>query len=486
MGATADFGLIGLGVMGENLVLNVESRGFTAAVYNRTTDKVEAFINGRGAGKRFVGAKTLEEFVASLKRPRQIMILVKAGRPVDQVIEGLLPLLERGDIIIDGGNSYWPDSTRRCRELTEKGILFVGTGVSGGEEGALKGPSMMPGGNPAAWPHIKPIFQAIAAKVNETEVACDWVGDEGAGHFIKMVHNGIEYGDIQVICEAYHLMREVLGMSAPEIGKVFEEWNKGDLQSYLIEITAAICGTKDEITGNPLVDMILDVAGQKGTGRWTVIDALEVGEPVTLIAEAVFSRNISAFKEQRVAASAVLKGPQTVPNIADKEAFLAALHDAVLASKIVSYAQGFGMIEAAAKAQNWRINKGAVALMWRAGCIIRSGFLGRIRDAFEGNASLQNLLLDPWFTRRIMACQAGWRRAVSTAVLSGIPVPAFASALSYFDGYRQANLPANLLQAQRDYFGAHTYERVDRPRGEFHHTNWTGEGGTTTSSTYNA
>ncbi|MBI1292858.1 decarboxylating NADP(+)-dependent phosphogluconate dehydrogenase [bacterium] len=485
MTATADFGLIGLGVMGENLVLNVESRGFTAAVYNRTTDKVDAFVNGRGAGKRFVGCHTLEQFVASLKRPRKIMILVKAGKPVDQVIESLLPHLEQGDIIIDGGNSYWPDTTRRCKELTAKGILYVGSGVSGGEEGALKGPSMMPGGNPAAWPHIKPIFQAIAAKVNESEVACDWVGDEGAGHFIKMVHNGIEYGDIQVICEAYHLMRDLLKMTPDEIGATFDEWNKGDLSSYLIEITAEIFKVKDEKTGDHMVNKILDVAGQKGTGRWTVVDGLEVGEPITLIAEAVFARNISALKDERVAVSGAYPQIPVTANL-DRAAFLKALHDGVLTAKMISYAQGFAMIDAMAKAQGWNINKGAVALMWRAGCIIRSVFLGRIRDAFANDPKLKSLLLNDWFKAKVTATQGGLRTVLVEAIKAGIPTPALSTALAYFDGYRNANLPANLLQAQRDYFGAHTYERTDGPRGEFHHTNWTGEGGTTTAASYNA
>jgi 6-phosphogluconate dehydrogenase len=484
MNATADMGLIGLGVMGENLVLNVESRGFTAAVYNRTAEKVDAFIQGRGAGKRFVGCHSLKDFVASLKRPRRVMILVKAGKPVDDVIASLLPLLEQGDIIIDGGNSYWPDTTRRCRDLTAKGILYVGSGVSGGEEGALKGPSMMPGGNPAAWPHIQPIFQAIAAKVNETEVACDWVGDEGAGHFIKMVHNGIEYGDMQIICEAYHVMREVLGMTAPEIGDVFAEWNKGELASYLIEITASIFIMKDP-SGGYVVDKILDVAGQKGTGRWTVVDGLEVGEPITLIAEAVFARNISALKEERLAAASVLK-PALNRHAVERAQTLAALKDAVLAAKILSYTQGFAMIDAMAKAQGWQINKGAVALMWRAGCIIRSVFLGNIRDAFDRNPELKSLLLDPWFTERIHRTQAGLRRVLKEGITAGIPLPAMSTSLAYFDGYRSAELPANLLQAQRDYFGAHTYERIDGPRGVFHHTNWTGEGGSTTSSSYNA
>ncbi len=481
----ADFGLIGLGVMGENLVLNVESKGFTAAVYNRTTEKVDDFINGRGKGKNFIGCHSIEDFVASLERPRKAMILVKAGKPVDMVIESLLPHLEEGDIIIDGGNSYWPDSTRRTKELKEKGILFVGTGVSGGEEGALKGPSMMPGGDERAWKSIQPIFQAIAAKVNDKEVACDWVGDEGAGHFVKMVHNGIEYGDIQVICEAYHLMKDVLGMEADEIGDTFREWNSGDLESYLIEITGDIFKTKDPETGKPMVDMILDVAGQKGTGRWTVVDGLELGQPITLIAEAVFSRNISAMKDHRVEASKVLKANGTKVD-ADKKEMLEAIRSAVLASKMVSYAQGFQMIEEAGKENSWKLNKGAIALMWRAGCIIRSSFLGNIRDAFDNNPDLSNLLLDPWFTKRITECIPGWRKVVAAAVTTGVPVPAISSALAYYDSFRTESLPANLLQAQRDYFGAHTYERTDKPRGEYFHTNWTGEGGSTTASSYNA
>lgn len=485
MGNKAQFGLIGLGVMGENLVLNVESRGFTAAVYNRTTEKVTEFIEGRGAGKNFIGTKTIEEFVAALERPRKMMILVKAGKPVDAVIESLLPHIEPGDIVIDGGNSYWPDTTRRCKYLAEKNILFIGTGVSGGEEGALKGPSMMPGGHKEAWPHVKPIFQAIAARVNEKEVACDWVGDEGSGHFIKMVHNGIEYGDIQLICEAYAIMKHVLRMSNEEIGATFAQWNSGDLESYLIEITAEIFGVKDPATGRDMIDLIQDTAGQKGTGRWTVVDGLELGQPITLIAEAVFARNISSMKDQRVEASAHFESPEPI-DVPDKAAFLEALRSGLLASKMVSYAQGFQMIEAAAKANNWELNKGSVALMWRAGCIIRSSFLGNIREAFEKNPNLTNLLLDPWFRDRMRAAAPGWRRVVAAAVESGIAVPAFSSALAYFDGYRTASLPANLLQAQRDYFGAHTYERIDKPRGEFFHTNWTGEGGSTTASTYNA
>ncbi|MCB2157047.1 decarboxylating NADP(+)-dependent phosphogluconate dehydrogenase [bacterium] len=485
MAATADFGLIGLGVMGENLVLNVEDKGFCAAVYNRTTEKVDRFINGRGKGKSFIGTHTIEEFVASIKRPRKIMMLVKAGRPVDAVIEQLLPYVEEGDIVIDGGNSYWPDSTRRTKELREKGILFVGTGVSGGEEGALHGPSLMPGGDERAWKEIKPIFQAIAAKVNDKEVACDWVGDEGAGHFVKMVHNGIEYGDIQIICEAYQLMRELLGMDPEEIGEVFAEWNKGELDSYLIEITSHILQRKDDKTGKPMVDLILDAAGQKGTGRWTVIDGMDLGQPITLIAEAVFARNLSAMKETRVRASKHLPAP-TISSRPDRAEFIKALADALLASKIVSYAQGYQMIEAAGTEFGWKLNKGGIALMWRAGCIIRSAFLGDIRNAFAEDPQLENLILAPFFRDRILKAEAGWRRVVSTAALNGIPTPSLSSALAYYDGFRSARLPANLLQAMRDYFGAHTYERIDRPRGEFFHTDWVGLGGNTTSSSYNA
>ncbi len=485
MSASADFGLIGLGVMGENLLLNVERNGFTASVYNRTTEKVDRFVEGRGKGKNFIGCHSIEEFVASLKKPRKAMILVKAGKPVDMVIEQLLPHLEKGDIIIDGGNSYWPDSTRRCRELKEKGILFVGTGVSGGEEGALWGPSLMPGGHEDAWPEIKPIFQAVAADVNETEVACDWVGDEGAGHFVKMVHNGIEYGDIQVICEAYHLMRDLLGMPVEEISDVFDRWNNGVLDSYLIEITRDILKVKDDESGKPMIDLVLDAAGQKGTGRWTVRDGMELGQPITLIAEAVFSRNLSAMKDERTEASKLLDAPPRT-EIPAKEDFLPALENAVFASKLVSYAQGFGMMDAAAKAHGWKLNKGAIALMWRAGCIIRSRFLGDIRDAFEQDPDLNNLMLAPFFREKIQNAEAGWRRVVATAALNGVPVPAFSTALAYYDGYRSERLPANLLQAMRDYFGAHTYERADRPRGEFFHTNWTGRGGDTTAASYNA
>ncbi len=485
MANQTDFGLIGLGVMGENLVLNVESKGFSVSVYNRTTEKVDAFLSGRGKDKNITGTHSLEEFAASLKRPRKAMILVKAGRPVDAVIEQLLPHLEPGDIIIDGGNSRWPDSTRRRHALKDKGILFVGTGVSGGEEGALHGPSLMPGGEPEAWPHIKPIFQAIAARVNEEEVACDWVGADGAGHFVKMVHNGIEYGDIQIICEGYQLMRDLLGMTPEQAAETFAQWNRGDLDSYLIEITSDILRKKDEETGKPVVDLILDVAGQKGTGRWTVEDGLHLGQPVTLIAEAVFARALSSFKELRERGAANLRFESTSPVPAARD-FLPALEGALLASKIVSYAQGFGMIEAASREYEWQLDKGSIAMMWRAGCIIRSVFLGHIKEAYDADADLPSLLLAPWFRERLLAAQPGWRLVVSTAAAHGVPVPALSSALAYFDGFRSGRLPANLLQAMRDYFGAHTYERVDKPRGEFFHTNWTGQGGSTTASTYNA
>jgi 6-phosphogluconate dehydrogenase len=481
---SADIGLVGLAVMGENLVLNMESHGFTVAVFNRTTSKVSAFVDGRAKGKKIVGAHTVEELVASLKRPRKIMIMVKAGSAVDAVIDELVPLLEPGDILIDGGNSEFVDSTRRTRDLKAKGLLFIGTGVSGGEEGALKGPSIMPGGNPDAWPHVKPIFQAIAAKVADGTPCCDWVGPEGAGHYVKMVHNGIEYGDMQLICEAYHVMRELLGIEPDEIHEVFERWNKGPLDSYLIEITRDILAYKDPDSGAPMIDLILDAAGQKGTGKWTVISAATLGVPLTLIGEAVFARCLSAQKEERVAAAKVLKGPAK-PSGLDRRTTVDALEHALYASKIISYAQGYALMDAMARESNWEINKGGVALMWRGGCIIRSAFLGKIKEAFDRDPKLANLLLDPYFRDEIDRCQAGWRRACGAAIAGGIPLPAMSSALAYYDGYRSERLPANLLQAQRDYFGAHTYERVDRPRGQFFHTNWTGRGGSTASSSYN-
>lgn len=477
----ANIGLIGLAVMGENLVLNMENNGYTVAVYNRTVDKVEKFMNGRGKGKNFIGATSIEEFVNSLERPRKVMMLVKAGKPVDDFIEQLLPYLEKGDIIIDGGNSHFPDTIRRAKYVESKGLLYIGTGVSGGEEGALKGPSIMPGGSPAAWPHVKEIFQAISAKV-DGEPCCDWVGQDGAGHFVKMVHNGIEYGDMQLICEAYHIMKSILDMNTDEMHDVFAEWNKGELDSYLIEITRDILGYKEN--GEVVVEKILDTAGQKGTGKWTAVAALDYGVPLTLIGEAVFSRILSSQKDERVIASKVLEGPK--PNFkGDKKQFIEDIRQALFASKIISYAQGYVLMREAAKEYGWELNNGGIAQMWRGGCIIRSIFLGKITDAFKTNPDLVNLMLDPFFTEKLHAAQKGWRNVVATAALNGIPVPAFSTALGYYDGYRTERLPANLLQAQRDYFGAHTYERIDKPRGEFFHTNWTGRGGDTASSTYN-
>jgi len=480
----ADIGLIGLAVMGENLVLNMESHGSTVAVFNRTTSKVDEFVNGRGKGKKLVGAHTVQDLVASLKRPRKIMIMVKAGPPVDAVIDELVPYLEPGDILIDGGNTYFPDTTRRTQALKAKGILFVGTGVSGGEEGALKGPSIMPGGNPEAWPFVKPIFQAIAAKVADGTPCCDWVGPEGAGHFVKMVHNGIEYGDMQLICEAYDLMKTLLGLKPAEMHDVFARWNQGVLDSYLVEITRDILAYNDPDTGSPMVDLILDAAGQKGTGKWTVVSALDTGTPLTLIGEAVFARVLSSQKDERVAASKVLKGPST-KFAGDPKALINDIEMALYASKIISYAQGYALMNAMGKEAGWEINNGGVALMWRGGCIIRSAFLGKIKEAFDKNPKLTNLVLDPYFTGELTRAQEGWRRVCAAAVTSGVPIPAMSTALAYFDGYRNDRLPANLLQAQRDFFGAHTYERVDKPRGQFFHTNWTGRGGTTSSTSYN-
>jgi 6-phosphogluconate dehydrogenase len=480
--AGMDIGLVGLAVMGENLILNMESHGFGVAVFNRTVSKVDKFTAGRAKGKNILGCHSIEELCANLKRPRRVMLMVKAGQPVDDFIELVLPHLERGDIIIDGGNSHFPDSIRRTEYLESKGMLFIGTGVSGGEEGALKGPSIMPGGSPAAWEHVKPIFQAIAAKTDDGAPCCDWVGKGGAGHFVKMVHNGIEYGDMQMICESYMLMKQGLGMSNEEMHEVFADWNEGELDSYLIEITRDILGYKDE-DGNAVIDLILDTAGQKGTGKWTAIAALDEGQPLTLIGEAVFARCLSALKEERVRASQLLKG-QTVDVEVDREALVDDLRKALYASKIVSYAQGYQLMRAASEHYDWDLNYGGIALMWRGGCIIRSVFLGKIKDAFDADPELGNLLIDPFFAEAVQAAQSAWRRVVTTAVYWGVPVPAMSSALAYFDGYRNERLPANLLQAQRDYFGAHTYERVDRPRGEFFHTNWTGRGGTTASSTY--
>lgn len=483
MNTLSDIGLIGLAVMGENLVLNMESKGFRVTVYNRTIKRVDDFISGRASGKNITGAHSVEELVKSLSRPRKVMIMIKAGSAVDEMIETLIPYLEPGDIIIDGGNTHFPDTNRRTLYVEGKGLLYIGTGVSGGEEGALHGPSIMPGGSKAAWPSIKPIFQSIAAKVEDGTPCCDWVGENGAGHFVKMVHNGIEYGDMQLICEAYHIMREMLGLSADEMHRIFIDWNKGELNSYLIEITGDILNYRDD-GGTPLVDRILDSAGQKGTGKWTGITALDLGIPLTLIGEAVFARCLSSMKDERIVASKILHGPG-IPFTGEKEAFVNDLKEALFASKIVSYAQGYSLMKAAATEYGWDLNYGGIALMWRGGCIIRSAFLGKIKEAFDNDPGIFNLLLDPYFKEKTSGAQAGWRRVVSAAISYGIPVPAISSALCYYDGYRCENLPANLLQAQRDYFGAHTYERNDRPRGQFFHTNWTGRGGTTSSSTYN-
>ena len=469
----ADIGLIGLAVMGENLVLNMESKGYTVAVYNRTTEKVDHFVNGRGRGKKFIATHTIAEFCRAIRRPRKVMMLVKAGPAVDDLIEQLLPHLEAGDVIIDGGNTHFPDTIRRTKYVESTGLFYIGTGVSGGEEGALNGPSMMPGGSTAAWPLVKPIFQSICAKADGMP-CCDWVGEDGAGHFVKMVHNGIEYGDMQLICETYQIMKDLLGMSNAEMHDVFAKWNEGDLDSYLIEITRDILAYRDD-TGAYTLDYILDAAGQKGTGKWTAIAALDEGVPLTLITEAVFARSLSAMKEERVAASAELSGPKKSD-----------LHDALYAAKIVSYAQGYALMRQAAHTYGWNLNNGGIALMWRGGCIIRSVFLGKIKEAFDRMPKLTNLLLDPFFKEKVLTAQSGWRSVVASAVTNGIPVPSMSAALSYFDGYRTERLPANLLQAQRDFFGAHTYERVDRERGTFFHTNWTGKGGDTSASTYTA
>ncbi|MDD4494012.1 MAG: decarboxylating NADP(+)-dependent phosphogluconate dehydrogenase [Eubacteriales bacterium] len=478
----ADIGLVGLAVMGENLVMNMESKGFTVAVFNRTTERVSNFINGRAAGKNILGTYTIEELVNALKKPRKVMLMVKAGSPVDEFIEKLIPHLEQGDIIIDGGNSHFPDTIRRAAYVESKGLFYIGTGVSGGEEGALNGPSMMPGGSPEAWEHVKPIFQSIAAKVEDGSPCCEWVGENGAGHFVKMVHNGIEYGDMQLICEAYQLMKDMLGMSNEEMYEVFKEWNEGELSSYLIEITRDILAYKDG-DGSYLVDKILDTAGQKGTGKWTAVASLDEGIPLTLIGEAVFARCLSAMKDERVKASKILKGPK-VCITGDKKVLIEDIRKALYASKIVSYAQGYTLMMTAAKTYGWNLNYGGIALMWRGGCIIRSVFLSKIKEAFDKNPSLENLLLDDFFKDKIHEAQDGWRRVCSAALTNGIWVPAFTTALCYYDGYRNERLPANLLQAQRDYFGAHTYERVDKPRGQFFHTDWTGLGGKTASSTY--
>ncbi|MGP8269148.1 MAG: decarboxylating NADP(+)-dependent phosphogluconate dehydrogenase [Terracidiphilus sp.] len=481
--ASCDIGLIGLAVMGQNLVLNMNDHGFKVAVFNRTVSKVDDFIANEAKGTQVAGAHSIEELASLLKRPRRIMLMVKAGDTVDQMIEHVLPYLEAGDIIIDGGNSLFTDSNRRTKYLADKGILFIGTGVSGGEEGARFGPSIMPGGNPAAWPHVKAILQSIAAKVEDGTPCCDWVGENGAGHFVKMVHNGIEYGDMQLICEAYNLLERGLGLTADELHEVFVDWNKGELDSYLIEISSHIFAKKDE-DDKPLVDKILDTAGQKGTGKWTVFSSLDLGQPVTLIGESVFARCLSALKDERVEAAKILEGPRTKPAVGDRAAFIEDVRRALYCSKIVSYAQGYMLLRAAAKENGWNLNMGGIALMWRGGCIIRSRFLGKIKEAFDKNKNIDNLLLDSFFSSALNRYQASWRKALIHAVELGVPTPAFSTALAFFDGYRTERLPANLLQAQRDYFGAHTYERIDKPRGEFFHTNWTGRGGRVSSSTY--
>ena len=467
----ADIGLIGLGVMGENLILNIESHGYTVACYNRTSDKVDKFIAGRGKNRRFIGCHSINEFVDCLKKPRRIMMMVKAGQPVDELIQSLLPLLAEGDILIDGGNSHYHDTVRRCKEVATTRKLFVGAGISGGEEGALKGPSIMPGGDIAAWAAIKPIFQTIAAKVAGGEPCCEWVGSDGAGHFVKMVHNGIEYGDMQLICEAYHIMAQALDMTPAEMSGVFADWNKGELDSYLIEITADILAKTDIETGKPVLDVILDTAGQKGTGKWTSVAGLDFGIAIPQITEAVFARSISAVKEERVAASKRLRGPE-VKYTGNHDTFLNSLKSAVYAAKICSYAQGFQLLRAASREFGWNLDFGQIALLWRGGCIIRARFLDHINEAFKADHALANLLLAPYFSEVIAEAQSGWRDVVKTAVDCGIPVPAIATALTYYDSYRCNRLPANLLQAQRDYFGAHTFERVDRPRGQFFHKDW--------------
>ena len=478
----AEIGLIGLAVMGENLVMNMESKGFTIAVYNRSTEKVDNFINGRAKGKKIIGCRSVEELVQALEKPRKVMMMIRAGQAVDDMISQLLPLLEPGDVIIDGGNSYFKDTIRRTAEVTEKGLLYVGTGVSGGEEGALNGPCLMPGGNKEAWKLLQPIFTAISAKVDGDIPCCEWIGENGAGHFVKMVHNGIEYGDMQLICEAYQMMRDGMGMSSAQMHKVFEAWNHSELDSYLMEITADIMGYQDE-NGETTLEKILDVAGQKGTGKWTCIAALDEKVPLTLINEAVASRCISDMKEERIqAGKSYERSNKMITDI--KEEFIENIRKALYASKIISYAQGYSLMRSAAKEYDWDLKFGDIALIWRGGCIIRSAFLGKIKEAFDRDPNLSNLILDPYFKSAIEDCLPSWRKVVATATEYGIPMPAMNAALSWFDSYTCANLPANLLQAQRDYFGAHMYERIDRPRGEMYHTNWTGNSGTTAAGTY--
>ena len=481
---TADIGLIGLAVMGQNLVLNMNDHGFVVAVFNRTVSKVDDFMEGPAKGTKIIPTHNLKEFVAALKRPRKVMLMVKAGSAVDDFIEALLPFLEKGDIIIDGGNSLFTDSTRRTRDLADKGILFVGAGISGGEEGARNGPSIMPGGNSAAWPALKPIFQSIAAKVDNNEPCCDWVGDEGAGHFVKMVHNGIEYGDIQLISESYQLLKQGAKLTYPELEQTYTAWNKGELDSYLIEITSHVFKTLDQ-DGKPLIEKILDVAGQKGTGKWTVISALDLGMPLTLIGEAVFARFLSSLKDEREQAASIFNEPREGYK-GDKKVFIDQIKDALYLSKIISYAQGFMLMREQAEALGWKLNYGKVALMWRGGCIIRSAFLGKIKEAYDKNPALKNLLVDPYFANELKKKEASLRATVSNSALLGIAAPCMLSGLSYFDGYRTARGSANLIQALRDYFGAHTYERIDKPRSEYFHTNWTGTGGKVSSSSYNA
>ena len=482
---SADIAVIGLAVMGQNLILNMNDHDITVVAFNRTVSKVDDFLANEAKNTKVIGAHSLEDMVAQLKTPRRVMLMVKAGEAVDATIEQLIPLLEHGDIIIDGGNSLYADTARRVTYVESKGLLYVGTGVSGGEEGARRGPSIMPGGSPAAWPHVKDIFQAIAAKVEDGTPCCDWVGEGGAGHYVKMVHNGIEYGDMQLIAEAYHLLKSRLGLSADQLAEIFADWNKTELDSYLIQITSEILAYKDA-DGTALVDHILDAAGQKGTGKWTVMDSAELGQPITLIAEAVFARSLSALKDQRVAAAGVLPAPSVSPAPADASAYIDQVRQALYAAKIVSYAQGYMLMNAAATANSWNLNYGGIALMWRGGCIIRSRFLGDIKTAYTTDPGLANLLLAPFFTEAIGRSQVACRSVVADAVTAGVPVPAMSTALAFYDGFRADVLPANLIQAQRDYFGAHTYERTNTPRGEFTHTNWTGHGGTTSSTTYNA
>ena len=483
---TCDIGMIGLAVMGQNLVLNMNDHGYKVAVFNRTVAKVDEFIAHQAKGTNVVGAHSVEDMCRLLKTPRRVMMMVKAGEVVDQTIEQIVPHLEKGDIIIDGGNSLYTDSERRTKALAEKGILFIGTGVSGGEEGARHGPSIMPGGSPDAWPHVKDILRSIAAKAVDGSPCCDWVGEGGAGHYVKMVHNGIEYGDMQLIGEAYQMLKDGLGLVPDELADIFAQWNKGELGSYLIEITALILAKNDE-NGQPIIDNILDTAGQKGTGKWTAVSALELGMPVTLIGESVFARCLSALKEERMRASKILQGPEPSGTIDEsKKEFVEHVRCALYCSKMISYAQGYMLLRAAEKERGWTLNMGGIALMWSGGCIIRSVFLGDIKKAFDKNAKLENLLMDDFFSSALNKYQVNWRKALVHAIELGIPTPAFSTALAFYDGYRAERLPANLLQAQRDYFGAHTYERVDKPRGQFFHTNWTGHGGSVASSSYNA